>query len=111
MNDEELEATLRRYRLVDPPADLGDSAIAAAEARTRSYGHGWGAAAAAAVLALWFAAHAASWEPQGDPARDAEVAFVADILGGGEDALRYAELAVPRREPDVDLATRVEEPW
>jgi len=111
MNDEALEAALRRYRVADAPVELGETVMTATEARARPFSHVWGAAAAAAVLALWFAAHAATREPEADPAREAEVAFVAESLGGGEDALRYAQLVVPERAPDVRLAQPVEVPW
>jgi hypothetical protein len=96
MTDEDVEAVLQRYRLREPPSGLA-ARIAAVTSRTSGGDLHWlcGPAAAAAVLAAWIAAHVATLEPERDAMRDAEVAFASEVLGGGEDAFRYAELALP----------------
>jgi hypothetical protein len=99
MRDEDIEASLRRYRVVDPPADLHQRIHARDETLV---GHAWGALTAAAVLVIWLGVHAAAGEPMSDPVREAEVAVVADVLGGGEDARRYAEILVSVRRPQID---------
>jgi hypothetical protein len=102
MKDEEIEASLRRYRVVDPPANLQERIHAHDEALVA---HAWGAFTAAAVLIIWCGAHAAV-EPMSDPVRQAEVAVVADVLGGSEDARRYAESVVSARRPASDPLSR-----
>jgi hypothetical protein len=112
-HDDDLEGTLRRYRPRAPGADLRSRILAAGEAdagRSR-FEWIWGPAAAAAILVLWFAAHASQIEPEPDPLRDAEVAVIAEILGGGEDAIAYAELAVPRRNMSVPIPLAMEDAW
>jgi hypothetical protein len=101
MRDEDIEASLRRYRVVDPPAALHQRIHAFAETRGAS-GHVWGVLTAAALLVIWLGAHAVAEEPMSDPARLAEIALVADVLGGGEDARRYAEAVVSVRRPSMD---------
>jgi hypothetical protein len=46
-----------------------------------------------------------------DPARDAEVAFVTELLGGGEDASAYAQRIVPKRPFEDPSRMLREEPW
>ena len=55
MRDEDIETSLRRYRVVDPPVDLHQRIHARDEAFV---GHAWGALTAAAVLVVWLGAHA-----------------------------------------------------
>jgi hypothetical protein len=113
LSDHDLESALRRYRVPDPPSDLGPAVVAAAynvEATSR-FEWLWGPVAAAAVLAVWFALQIAMLEEPADPIRDAEVAFVTDLLGGGEDAAARAELIVPQRHIEDPSRLFREEPW
>jgi hypothetical protein len=113
LSDHDLEAALRRYRVPDPPGELGPAIVAAASRIEATSRFEWllGPVAAAAVLAVWFAVQVAMLEEPTDPIRDAEVAMVTEFLGGGEDAAAYAEVVVPQR-PMVD-PSRVfsEAPW
>lgn len=113
LSDHDLEAALKRYRVADPPSGLGPAIVegAARAERESKYEWIWGPAAAAAIVALWLSVQIAMAEEPVDPVREAEVAFIAESLGGGEDARAYAELIVPK-QPIVD-PSRVfeEEPW
>lgn len=113
LSDHDLEATLKRYRVADPPAGLGPTIVegtTTADGRSR-YEWVWGPAAAAAIVALWVSVQVAMVEEPVDPARDAEVAFVTELLGGGEDASAYAQRIVPKR-PFADPSRMLrEEPW
>jgi hypothetical protein len=113
IEDDDLEVRLRRYRLGDPPPDLRRAVIAAAEERvdSRERGSIWAPVAAAAILVAWAAIHMSNVEVEPDPLRDAEVALVAEVLGGGEEALRYAELVVPRRHMEEPMTVPLEVPW
>jgi hypothetical protein len=113
LNDHDLESALRRYRVTDPPSELAPSVVAATsriETASR-FEWLWGPIAAAAVLAVWFAMQVAMLEEPTDPIRDAEVAFVTQLLGGGEDAAAYAERIVPRRPIEDPTKVIEEEPW
>jgi hypothetical protein len=46
-----------------------------------------------------------------DPVRERDVNVVAEALGGGEDARRYAEQVVPRRETTLAFELPVELSW
>lgn len=111
IEDDELEAILRRYRISDPPRGfidrMGDAAREPASCRICA------PALAAAVLLAWAAVHTSMAEPARDAERDAEVALIAEVLGGDEDAIRYAEFVVPRSEPDPAGPFEVpgEPPW
>jgi hypothetical protein len=109
--DREIEAVLRRYGVADPPPQLARR-IAAGDAFApgTSLEWVWGPAAAAAVLAAWMALHMRGVEPERDPWRDAEVALVAEALGGGEEAIWYAEAIVPQ-PPAPTLGPGEEPPW
>lgn len=106
IDDNELESALRRYHPPDPRADLRRRVLDAASADQgpRDVPWFWGPAAAAAILLLWFGVHTSRVKPEPDPIRDAEVALISETLGGGEGAVRYAELIVPPSAP-------VELPW
>ena len=77
----------------------------------RGPGHIWGAIAAAAILVMWVAAHAAARDSMPDPIRERDVAAIVDALGGGEDARRYAEAVVPRRETRLTIDPPAEASW
>jgi hypothetical protein len=94
MHDDELEATLRRYRAREPSAELRARVLVAAEEETAEIPWYWGPIAAAAILFLWFAAHASRIEPERDPLREAAIALMTETLGGGEDVRRYVEVAL-----------------
>jgi len=46
-----------------------------------------------------------------DAARDAEVAFASEILGGGEAATDYARVIVPGSDDQGATESLTEEPW
>jgi hypothetical protein len=105
MNDDELEAVLRRFRVAGPEPQLRELIL-----RPGGPSLFWGPAAAAAILVTWVAVHVWSTEPYRDPMRDAAVRTISAALGGGADAMRYAEAAVPPLE-DVTRPAVGEEPW
>jgi len=112
LSDHDLEATLRRYRVTDPPIALGPAIVAGSVDQTSRFEWMWGPAAAAAVVVIWLAVHVAMTEAPIDPARAEEVAFVTGLLGGGPDAAAYAELVVPVPAPKPDpLVALAEDPW
>lgn len=113
LSDHDLDSVLRRYRVPDPPSELGPAVVAAAsriEAVSR-FEWLWGPIAAAAVLAVWFAVQVAMLEEPTDPIRDAEVALVTEFLGGGDDAAAYADLVVPERPMEDPRKLLAEELW
>ena len=113
LSDHDLEATLKRYRVADPPPGLGPAIVDAAASDGRGSRYEWvlGPAAAAALVAIWLAVQVAMVEEPADPVRDAEIAFVTEALGGGEDVRAYAERVVPQR-PIADPSRMLrEEPW
>ena len=100
LTDEDLEGTLRRYVVTDPPHDLRSAVLSAAEAAGNRQAYWWwGPAAAAVTLAVWVLTLAESLERPRDPLRDAEVAAVAEMFGGGPEAVRAAEWLVPLAQP------------
>jgi len=111
--DDDLEGRLRRYRLGEPPADLRRAVMAAISEHdgSRERGSIWAPLAAAAILVAWIGAQMSTAEIETDPLRAAEVALVADLLGGGEEAMRYAELVVPERIVEEPTPELMEEPW
>jgi hypothetical protein len=113
LSEDDLEAMLRRYRVGDPPSDLGSAVVAASVEGPRRFERIWGPAAAAAVLASWVAFHLGMTEPTIDRVRAQEVALVTEVLGGDENAAAYAEIVVPQ-SPELDLQTALafqEDPW
>ena len=113
MHDDEIEATLRRYRTRDPHADLRRRVLEAGapDVAPRQVPWFWGPLSAAAILMLWLAAHASRIEAERDPLREADVALVAEALGGGEEAVRYAELIVPHPVPEAPIPITMEQAW
>lgn len=113
MNDSQIEAVLRRYRVADPPVGLR-LAIARATvnvARVSPFAWMWGPAAAAAIVAAWLAIQFAILDQPADRVRDADVAFVGEVLGDGADAAAYVDLVAPRREEDRAVDALMGEPW
>jgi hypothetical protein len=96
MNDHDLEATLRRYRPVGPPADLGAHVLAAR--RTWPW-----AAAAAALLAVALGARAAVDSVVAripavpDPTSQA-IAELTERLGGDATARQAVELMLVEQQ-------------
>jgi hypothetical protein len=113
MQDDEIEAALRRYRARDPRGDLRRRVLeaAATDIAPREVAWFWGPLAAAAILVLWFTAHVSRIEAERDPLREADVARVAEALGGGEEAVRYAELIVPQPVPEAPSPITMEQAW
>ena len=113
MGDEELEATLRRYRARDPQADLRRRVLeaAATDSRPREVSWFWGPLSAAAILVLWLSAHASRIERDHDPIREAGIAVIAEALGGGDEAVQYAELLVPEQVPEPPMTVEQEHGW
>jgi hypothetical protein len=108
MTDEELEQLIGRYRPADPAPDLRDRVIAAAAParRVRLGKVDWTFAATAAALIL---AAAATRTPEvatvsvAEVERQRAVYDTAEMLGGGAEAVRLAELVVPAvPEPTAD---------
>jgi hypothetical protein len=109
MNDDDLEKTLRRYRVVEPPAFLASRITTAPQ--SQGPGHVWGALAAAAIAAIWVAAHATMRDSVPDPVRERDVSAVTEALGGGEEMRQYAEEIVPRRQTTFAAEWPVETSW
>ena len=105
MNDDELEAVLRRFRVGDPDPQLRELVL-----RPGGPSMLWGPAAAAAILLTWIAAHVWGTEPYRDPMRDIAVRTIGAALGGGDDAMTYAEAAVPVLDA-LTAPVVQEEPW
>ena len=102
ISDDDLERTLQRYRVVNPPRGLESAIVATALDAPGRFEWLLGPAAAAAVLAVWIGIHLAMAESPRDPIRAREVEFVTETLGGDDDAAAYAELVVPRSpKPDA----------
>ena len=103
MNDDELEVMLRRYKGVDPPASVRARVVTARGPRrvplTRL---DWVLAAAALLLT----AGAALTDPdlsdtavsEVQAAWEMSVAELAATMGGGDEALAYAQMVVPQPE-------------
>ena len=113
LSDHDLEAALKRYRVADPPSGLGPAIVegAARAERESKYEWIWGPAAAAAIVALWLSVQIAMAEEPVDPVREAEVAFIAESLGGSDEARAYAERIVPERPIEDPSRVFEEEPW
>jgi hypothetical protein len=110
MLSDDVERTLQRYRAVDPPTGLQWTVVAATVDVTGRFEWIWGPAVAAAVLASWVGVQLAMAESPRDPIRDEEVAFVAKMLGGDENAAAYAERVVPKT-PTQDALPAIEDRW
>jgi hypothetical protein len=110
MSDDDLERTLQRYRVVNPPSGLESAIVAATLDAPGRFEWLLGPAAAAAVLTAWIGIQLAMAETPRDPIRDEEVAFVTEMLGADDTAAAYAELIVPQ-PPKQDALSMVEEQW
>jgi len=111
LSDQQLEDLLRRYRVVDPPHELGLSIAGATSVEEPIHAWLWGPAVAAAILITWLAAQVSMLARPMDAARDAEVAFASEILGGGEAATDYARVIVPGSDDQGATDSLTEEPW
>lgn len=111
LSDQQLEDLLRRYRVVDPPHDLGLSIARAASGEEPIHAWLWGPAVAAAVLITWLAVQVSMLAVPMDAVRDAEVAFASEMLGGGEGATDYARVIVPGPDDQEAADSLTEEAW
>ena len=118
--DLEMEQLLGRYGPAEPPADLKPRAIAAAYSAMRARRLAWAAVAAAvvAVALQWQVGRA--YRAIGEPAiqaqeaeRSEQVASMAEVFGGGDDAVRAATLIVDEfaRAEVIPVAMRALEEW
>jgi len=110
LRDNDVERTLRRYWVGDPPSELQSAVVAAAVDVPGRFEWLWGPAAAAVVLATWAAIQLAMAESPRDSIRDEEIAFVAKMLGGDETAAAYAELVIPKT-PTQGVLRAIEDQW
>jgi hypothetical protein len=114
MTDKELEQLLRRQRLTGPSASLRDRVLRSATGEPLRVPLGRFDYAAAAVAAGLVLAAALIEVPEprsaAETSRQAEIAALAQELGGGPDALRYAELVISRDDEPQDPAV-TEERW
>ena len=91
MNDDQIEALLRRYRPIVRRLDIPRLPDSPATRVARTWP--W-AIAAAALLAIAIGRHAAAWT-SAPPASDArQIAAIADQLGGGTEGRAVAEWIV-----------------
>jgi hypothetical protein len=111
LSDQQLEDLLRRYRVVDPPHELGLSIARTASAEEPVHAWLWGPAVAAAVLITWLAVQVSMLEGPMDAVRDAEVVFASEMLGGGEGATDYARVIVPGPDDQEAADSLTEETW
>jgi hypothetical protein len=127
-NDGSIEALLRRYRPVDPPAELRTRILASLREPPVRRAWPW-MAAAAALLALTLASHAAvgretaKADPAMRPAAETRARAadeLTEMLGGDDDARRLAEFILVqqavRRELTADTSrattsTSIEGAW
>lgn len=101
MNDDELEVRLRRYRGSDAPASLRTRVLTPKPPRLVALTVlDWGLVAAALVLVAVSLATSPELSDEvstpTDAAWEASVEDLAAAIGGGEDAVRYARMVVPR---------------
>lgn len=116
MTDEQLEAMLTRFQPAAPDAAVRARVLAAAaDRRVPLTSWDWTLAAAAAVLLVAALATDAHRPPAAETALDAawraEVAQVAESIGGDDRARQLAATLVPRPEPLVMLEPQQEELW
>jgi hypothetical protein len=106
MTDDELEQLLGRQRLTAPHPSLRARVLTAATGeplRVRLGIFDYAVAALAAGLVLAVALTDAPAPPVSAAAtRQREISDMADALGGGPDAMRYAELVMSRAGEPVD---------
>ena len=111
LSDQQLEDVLRRYRVVDPPHNLGLAIASATKVEEAIFAWLCGPAVAAAVIVVWLGVQVAMLADPMDTARDAEVAFASEMLGGGQSAIDYARVVVPVPDDDEPTALLREEMW
>jgi hypothetical protein len=111
LSDDDLERALRRYQVVNPPGALESAIVSATLNVPGRFEWLWGPAAAAVVVAMWIGARIGMSESPHDPIRDQEIAFVTEMLGGGETAAAYAEIVVPEPPKQDALLAMTEERW
>ena len=99
------------YRVVDPPHESGLSIALATRVEEPIHASLWGPAVAAAVLITWLAVQASMLAGPMDSVRDAEVAFVSEMLGGGDGATDYARVIVPGPDDQEAADSLTEETW
>jgi hypothetical protein len=110
MNDEEIEAKLRRFRIVKPPATLRATIVHASDGRVVP-AFAWmptAAALIAAVVFYWLSAYErAAVQVSVDRTavvRAANVELVARVLGGGPQSLLVATTVVLLDEPKAETS-------
>lgn len=108
MNDEEIERTLRRFRLVAPPPTLRETSVQPPGGRGVP-ASAWMPTAAALVTATifyWLSAYERAAVriavDRATAARAANVELVARSLGGGPQSLSVARTLVLLDEPKID---------
>jgi hypothetical protein len=113
MTDEELERALGRQRVVGPPSSLRARVLDSATGqpvRVRLGVFDYATAALAAGLVLLASLIDAPVPSTADARRQRETLAVAAALGGGPDALQYAEFVVSRGG-ELDDPAATESPW
>jgi hypothetical protein len=113
MNDDQIEALLRRYRVGDPPSGVKVKALSGKRlpARVELTAPDWAMVAVVAILvALGVATEPAPYETvsAAEAAWAAEVDAMAALIGGGTAATRIVEMTIPH--PSVYGIEPVEEP-
>ncbi len=106
-DNSDIEALLRRYRV----SNLPHRPLPAPAPRHGGDAWWWGPAAAAAVLALWVCAHGLRGPGGVDPENEAAIEAIAEAMGGGAGARRYAELAVEQFEKARGDEREEEQSW
>lgn len=106
MTDDELEQLLCRQRLVSPGSSLRTRVLTAAtgeplRVRLGIFDYAMVAVAAGLVLAVVLI-DAPAQPPTAEASRQRQISDVARAMGGGSDAMRYAELAVAREDQSSD---------
>ena len=108
MTDEELEQLLGRHRPIGPHPSLRARVLCAATAQPGPVRFGIfdyalaGVAAALLMTAMILQAPAAALPAQAT--QDREISEIAEALGGGPEAMRYAAVVVSREAELVDPA-------
>jgi hypothetical protein len=108
MTDDEFEQLLGRQRLASPASSLRARVLVATNGeRLRVqlgiFDYTMVAIAAGLVLAVTLIAPPAQ-RPSAEVSRQREISEMALALGGGPDALRYAEIVVSREDEPMDPA-------
>jgi hypothetical protein len=109
MTDDELERRLGRQRIAGPGPSLRVRVLGAATGealtvRLGTFDYAMAAVAAGLLVAVTLI-DAPAPPPTMEASRQREITDVARALGGGPDAMRYAELVVSRRDEPPDPAS------